>query len=1309
MPTLGQLSEFDPQAENVAAYLERVELFFKANDIGEDKMVALFLSVIRAKTYSLLRDLLAPEKPQEKTLAELFKKLKDHYEPKPIVIAERFHFHRRDQGANESITEYVAELRRLAINCEFGEYLNEALRDRLVCGLRNTGIQKRLLSEAKLTLAKAEEIAQGMEAADTNAKRLHGGDPGSVDKITPRGDKTDTFGGRKHDTPCYRCGRKGHVPSACRFRDTTCHKCRKRGHIAKACRSGTVPRQDPPDKFRKKGPKQMHAVEERIPSDSEAEELTMFKVGGKSQHQNPIVVTMEVNGQQIPMEVDTGAAVSLISTTTRAKYFPMSTLEKTSSILTTYTGNQIPVVGLMKVQVRYGEQNAELSLYVVKGQGASLMGRDWIRKIRLNWKSIGLASLTTKTEALLEKYSEVFEEGLRPMNTFEASLNVKPGSKPRFHKARPVPFALKPAIESELDRLERAGVVQKVAHSQWAAPVVPVPKGDCKIRLCGDYKVTVNPELEVDQYPLPKPEELFTKLAGGKKFTKIDLTNAYQQMNLEESSREYVTINTHRGLYQFTRLPFGVASAPALFQRVMDTVLQGIDKTICYIDDILVTGSTQEEHLKNIEEVLRRLQKYGIRAKRAKCVFMSDKVDYLGHRIDADGLHTLASKVDAIVRAPSPNNVQELRSFLGLIHYYGKFLPSLAMLLHPLNRLLKDGQDWNWTEECTQAFEAAKQLLVNAPVLTHYDPSLPMKMAGDASAYGIGAVISHVYLDGSERPIAYASRALTATEKNYSQIEREALSLIYGVKKFHQYLYGRKFGLVTDHKPLTTLFGPKKGIPPLAAARLQRWALLLSAYSYEIEWKPTDEHANADGLSRLPLAGDQPAVVGSTTVEQAFVIAQVQALPVTVERLEKATRQDPLLSKIHMYVREGWPSPLPEEYQPYLNRKQELSTEGDCLMWGNRVVIPQKLRSCLVKELHRDHPGVVRMKAIARSYLWWPGLDRELEECARNCLSCQAVKSAPARAPLHPWLWPSKPWKRVHADFAGPFLGKMFLIILDAHSKWPEVIEMTSTTAEKTIAELRKVFSAYGLPEQFVTDNGPQFVAEEFAIFMKQNGIKHIRCAPYHPSSNGAVERFVQMFKRAMKATEGDGRSMSQRLASFLLSYRNTSHATTGRPPSELFLGRRTRTRLDLLRPACDQQVDRRQAKQKADHDRRSRVRELFIGQQVMAKNLRPGAPWMAGVIVERLGPLTYLVQVDSGQLWKRHLDHLRVRGDQPSTGEQLNPGDSEDWDFALTQEPSSASAEDPRSYTSEHSTTNSSVPTHRYPQRHRQAPNRYM
>ena len=1040
------------------------------------------------------------------------------------------------------MAEYVAELRRLTIHCKFGDFLSDALRDRLVCGLRNASSQKKLLAEKDLSLKRAIEIAQASEAAEYNAKKLQ-----ATDSAPPvyRTEFRPERKGLGQERECYRCGGMGHHASACRFKDAICNNCKKRGHLARVCRGnrpGRGQRQNE-DSRRRQQPlarENVHNVDRepgpgedqpRPPSDDETM-FTMFRVGGNPQ--TPMVVTMEVNGKLLTMEVDTGAAVSVISTATRDQMFPDCPLINTSAVLTTYTGERMPLAGEIKAKVKYGEQRAVLTLFVVEGVGPNLLGRDWLQKIRLDWKSVCVITSNHKVQSLIDKFPEVFEEELGAMNTFTASLQLKPGATPKFVKARPPPFALKEAIEQELNRLEEAGIIEKVRHSQWASPVVPVPKANGRLRLCGDYKITINPSLEVDKYPFPKPEDLFATLAGGRKFTKIDLTNAYQQMVLEEESRELVTINTHKGLYRYTRLPFGVASAPALFQKTMDTVLQGLPKVICYLDDILITGDTDGEHLSNVEQVLERLKTYNIRARKEKCCFLSNSVEYLGHRIDANGLHTTDKKVEAISAAPEPKNVQELRSFLGLLQYYGKFLPNLAMLLQPLHSLLKTGIKWVWSEACAGAFKEAKQLLMAAPVLAHYDPSLPMKMAGDASAYGIGAVISHVYPDGSERPVAYASRTLSSAEQNYAQIEKEALSLVFGVRKFHQYLYGRQFVLVTDHKPLTSILGPKKGIPPLAAARLQRWALLLSAYSYTVEFKPTQQHANADGLSRLPLPGSNPP-----TEPEFFVIGQLQALPVTTERLQTATRQDQLLSRVHQYVREGWPVDFKPELKPFECRKQELSTEGECLLWGNRVIVPQKLRARLVEELHRDHPGVTRMKSLARSYLWWPGLDKELEDCAKSCVACQAVKSAPAKAPLHPWLWPAKPWQRVHVDFAGPFLGKTFLIVVDAHSKWPEVMEMTSTTALKTIMELRKLFAAYGLPEQLVSDNGPQFVSEEFAIFLKSNGIKHIRCSPYHPSSNGAAERFVQSFKQAMKAGAESTPPISQRLSNFSVNLSN--------------------------------------------------------------------------------------------------------------------------------------------------------------------------
>ena len=311
----------------------------------------------------------------------------------------------------------------------------------------------------------------------------------------------------------------------------------------------------------------------------------------------------------------------------------------------------------------------------------------------------------TALNNLLEKQSDLFKDELGKVNKIQATLHVRTNARPRFFKPRPVPFAIKPAIDRELDLFESSGVISKVTHSDWAASIVPVPKSNGRFRICGDYKVTINQELEVDQYPLPKPEDLFATLAGGRKFTKLDLSQAYQQLTLDESSKQYVTVNTHRGLYRYNCLPFGVASAPALFQKLMDSVLQGIPHVICYLDDILVTGTSDDEHLQNLETVLERLQQYGFRLKKEKCEFLKASVDYLGHKIDADGLHALPSKINAITSAPEPRDIQELRSFLGLLNYYGKFIPNLSTLIHPLNNLLQRSKQWEWTPECQQALQ----------------------------------------------------------------------------------------------------------------------------------------------------------------------------------------------------------------------------------------------------------------------------------------------------------------------------------------------------------------------------------------------------------------------------------------------------------------------------------------------------------------------------------------------------------------------------------------------------------------------------
>ena len=344
---------------------------------------------------------------------------------------------------------------------------------------------------------------------------------------------------------------------------------------------------------------------------------------------------------------------------------------------------------------------------------------------------------------------------------------------------------------------------------------------------------------------------------------------------------------------------------------------------------------------------------------------------------------------------------------------------------------------------------------------------------------------------------------------------------------------------MTGNKPLSAILGPKKGIPVLAASRLRRWAILLSAYNYKIEFRSTKQHINADALSRLPL-NEYPST--KDDVDCIFNMSQIEALaPLTSDKIAAATRKDGLLSKVMQYTRNGWP----DQELVQFRRRDEITIEGNCLMWVIMVIIPNKCQPQFLQQLHTEHPGITRMKPIARSYAWWPGMDQEIESVVKECGPCQQVRSEPPKAPLNPWPWPNKPWSRLHIDFAGPFLNKTYLFLVDAFSKWPEVIEMTSTTAVKTIEALRHVFATHGLPDCVVTDNGPQFIAEEFKSVLIGNGVRHFRAAPYHPATNGLVERFVQTLKRAILVGKKDGRkSGAFALANFLLKYRTTPHAT---------------------------------------------------------------------------------------------------------------------------------------------------------------------
>ena len=281
------------------------------------------------------------------------------------------------------------------------------------------------------------------------------------------------------------------------------------------------------------------------------------------------------------------------------------------------------------------------------------------------------------------------------------------------------------------------------------------------------------------------------------------------------------------------------------------------------------------------------------------------------------------------------------------------------------------------------------------------------------------------------------------------------------------------------------------------------------------------------------------------------------------------------------------------------------------------------------------------MKCLARSYVWWPGCDTDIGATVRGCEACEQNLNAPAAAPLHPWEWPERPWGRLHLDFAGPFLGKMFLIVVDSHSKWLEVELMLSTTSTVTIGKLRKIFATHGLPEMIVTDNEPQFISEEFRSYLRSNGIRHATSAPYHPASNGMAERAVQIFKRRMRKMDKEKLPLEEKLAKVLFSYRDTHQSTTRISSAELLYGRRLRGKLDLLKPDVAARVRQQQARQKGYHDLHAATRGFVLGQRVWVR--QHSGPWEPGLVVAVSGPVS-LVEMSDHRRLRCHSDQVRVQ-----------------------------------------------------------------
>ena len=1176
-----------------------------AEHLPENRRLALLRSSLGTEGYRICSELC----PNDLSFDQTVTRLANRFAPKQSRIYSRAQFNRRLQHSHENCLQFSTELRTLVAKCSYADDItNELVRDRFVAGLSNDRIRERLfLEKDDLSMDDALNLALNFERATTESRQVTSStsSTASTTKVQALSHRRPSM--RQNQSPyrrpsqsstrssskgtssfrnegnfknahkplpnmqnkCYRCGNARHSnQQRCPAIGVTCRKCGKIGHFDKVCLSSSSTASSTTTSSSTSSTK--HASNIAVLSADTSESTADFKF-----------IECRIAGRNISLLLDLGAKVSILHKSFVFGLRPREIIRPSSIRLKTYTGTPVPTIGVVQLPVQQGTTAVDSFPFHVVHNGRNIMGIDLFNALGYKITSStgdAINSLESGNRYhLLAKYPELLNtDSKKKLNYFFHKPNIDPNIPPVAEPLHRLPLSMLSKVDDKLIAMESDGILKKVDSSPWVSNAVIVPKANDDIRICLGCK-NPNKAIIPDRYPLPTVDELNGLFYGATKFTKIDLKAGYWQVPLHEDSQYVTTMITHRGLYQWTRVPFGLNSAPSCFQKIIRTILEGCPRTTNFIDDIVVAGVGTVDHDRNLDMVLHRLHEYNATINFDKSKFCVDTIDFVGFTISKDGVLPLQSNVDALLKITPPTNIKELHSFLGTANFYLKFVRNFADISEPMRRLLRKDTPWNWTDECQRGFERVKSEIASNRVLAHFDVDSKTIVSTDASGVAVGAVLSQIQ-HGTERPVAFASRTLNEHERAYSVGEREALACIWACEHWHYYLYGRKFTLRTDHSSLTSLLAASTtGRRPM---RLLRWAERLHQYDYDILYRPGKENIVPDFLSRpsstaLPTAStDAESLADHSLISTVFGSSTLHAI--TPTELADATKADNLLQLIKTFIQKGWSKSKPNspELRAFYDVKDELTVVDECLFRNFRAIIPASLRSRILELVHEGHCGIVKAKQRARETIWWPGIDHHVEEFIRRCDACIVADKGGRRQlnpPVKPIPFPQKPWSKLALDILGELHGtpahaRYLLVLIDLHSKWPEVRAVTHVTSSTVNLFLSDVFARWGLPEEIITDNGRQFVSREFEEFLSQLGIAHCKTALYHPQANGAVERFNRVLKEGIRAGKSEGKSFDTILRSTLANYRSTVHSTTGTSPAELISGRKMRMPLDLLR-----------------------------------------------------------------------------------------------------------------------------------------------
>ena len=608
-------------------------------------------------------------------------------------------------------------------------------------------------------------------------------------------------------------------------------------------------------------------------------------------------------------------------------------------------------------------------------------------------------------------------------------------------------------------------------------------------------------------YITPTLEDVLSQLHGAKCFTILDARSGYWNVPLDKESALLTTFNTPFGRFCYNRLPMGLKCAQDVFQREIDNKFGSIPGVFAIANDLVIAGFKADgsDHDKSLRLVLERARETGARFNEEKMVARCKQIPFFGHLIGEDGVTPDPKKVAAIRNMAPPTDAKSLQVFLGMVNYLNRFSPCLAGLTKTLRDLCRVDAEFSWGPEHQKAFDRVKQEICATHSLPYYDPRQPLTPQVDASGHGLGAALVQ-----ERGPVAFASKALTDAEGRYSNIEREMLGILYGLEKFHHYVFGRPVKVQTDHKPLVAIMAKSLAAAP---PRLARMMLRIQHYNVTLEYVPGKQIPLADALSRIsPQPGS--AVPGlELTVHE--IHSHLNASAMRLEEIKEETAKDPKLSLLREFISTGWPelrSECPSHLHGYWNFRDQLGMENGIIIKGTQIVIPRVLRPAALEKLHYAHQGMEKCRLRARGSVFWDGILQDIEHVVRGCAACQRHQASLPKEPILNHPIPPRPWHTVAMDLF-TWEQNTYLLVADMYSRFPIVRRLTSLTADSIIRHLRAIFDEHGIPDKVVSDNGPQFSATSFAQFAKLYGFRHTTSSPYYPQSNGLIERQVQVVK----------------------------------------------------------------------------------------------------------------------------------------------------------------------------------------------------